>query len=709
MNKISRIIKVLSQIRWLTIILPMMILGVFIFLMTIKNLYTETYDIEKFAQAKETIRSPVTIENKQETNRKVREAISAVEDQYSIDEEISEERINYIEELFDALTKIEEESKEQAVTDDLLPNLATDRDKILRLGELLSDEISKNLSDSNFISLMNLRKKDREVGKELLIEAAEKVFQEGIRTSNVQRAISDIKQILRFSNLEDPVKEALYPLADFIIVENSFFDPEKTSQEEKEAANRVEPVYIRAGDVIVREGQTITNEIYEELKLVGLLDTERNIYPIIGLIILIMLIIGVIGYEMHCLDERDQLDRRIVTTIIVISIIVISLMKIISLFFTQDSYLFYVVPVATGSLLLKLLINERISLVLATLYALIGSIIFNSEIPGTVNIEAGIYFLFSQIAAIISLSNIKDRLTIVRAGIGMTMINISLVLLFSFLSFESFEWLDIALQGTFAVGSAFLSAVFTIGLLPFFETALGILSDTKLLTLANPNHPLLRKLLTEAPGTYHHSIMVANLSETACEAIGANGLLARVGAYYHDVGKTIKPHYFIENQISMKNPHDVLDPKDSAKIIINHPYAGAEMLKDYKLPDEIIDITNQHHGTTLLKYFYYKEKEKNPNILEEDFRYPGPKPQSKEAAIICICDSVEAAVRSLKEPTEEKIEEIVSNIINDRLMDGQFNESPITLRELDIVRNTICTTLKGIFHSRIQYPKEEES
>lgn len=709
MNKISRIIKVLSQIRWLTIILPMMILGVFIFLMTIKNLYTETYDIEKFAQAKETIRSPVTIENKQETNRKVREAISAVEDQYSIDEEISEERINYIEELFDALTKIEEESKEQAVTDDLLPNLATDRDKILRLGELLSDEISKNLSDSNFISLMNLRKKDREVGKELLIEAAEKVFQEGIRTSNVQRAISDIKQILRFSNLEDPVKEALYPLADFIIVENSFFDPEKTSQEEKEAANRVEPVYIRAGDVIVREGQTITNEIYEELKLVGLLDTERNIYPIIGLIILIMLIIGVIGYEMHCLDERDQLDRRIVTTIIVISIIVISLMKIISLFFTQDSYLFYVVPVATGSLLLKLLINERISLVLATLYALIGSIIFNSEIPGTVNIEAGIYFLFSQIAAIISLSNIKDRLTIVRAGIGMTMINISLVLLFSFLSFESFEWLDIALQGTFAVGSAFLSAVFTIGLLPFFETALGILSDTKLLTLANPNHPLLRKLLTEAPGTYHHSIMVANLSETACEAIGANGLLARVGAYYHDVGKTIKPHYFIENQISMKNPHDVLDPKDSAKIIINHPYAGAEMLKDYKLPDEIIDITNQHHGTTLLKYFYYKEKEKNPNILEEDFRYPGPKPQSKEAAIICICDSVEASVRSLKEPTEEKIEEIVSNIINDRLMDGQFNESPITLRELDIVRNTICTTLKGIFHSRIQYPKEEES
>src|SRR5699024_8820252 len=147
----------------------------------------------------------------------------------------------------------------------------------------------------------------------------------------------------------------------------------------------------------------------------------------------------------------------------------------------------------------------------------------------------------------------------------------------------------------------------------------------------NPNHPLLRKLLTEAPGTYHHSIMVANLSETACESIGANGLLARVGAYYHDMGKTVQPHYFIENQISITNPHDSLDPKQSAEIIINHPYDGAEMLMEYKLPKEIIDIAKQHHGTTLLKYFYFKEKETNEEVSEEDYRYPGPKPQSKEA------------------------------------------------------------------------------
>src|SRR5699024_9006156 len=164
--------------------------------------------------------------------------------------------------------------------------------------------------------------------------------------------------------------------------------------------------------------------------------------------------------------------------------------------------------------------------------------------------------------------------------------------------------------------------------------AVTLFPYTTLFRSSSPNQPLLKKILTEAPGTYHHSLMVANLSETACEAIGANGLLARVGAYYHDIGKTIKPHYFIENQLSAKNPHDLIDPKQSAEIIINHPHDGADMLAAYRMPKEIIDIAKQHHGTTLLKYFFHKEKETNQYVQEGEYRYPGPKPQSKEAAII---------------------------------------------------------------------------
>ncbi|WP_054753005.1 HDIG domain-containing metalloprotein [Piscibacillus salipiscarius] len=234
-----------------------------------------------------------------------------------------------------------------------------------------------------------------------------------------------------------------------------------------------------------------------------------------------------------------------------------------------------------------------------------------------------------------------------------------------------------------------------------------MLTESKLLTLSNPNHPLLRKMLVEAPGTYHHSVMVANLSESACESIGANGLLARVAAYYHDIGKALKPHMFIENQ-SGNNPHDSLPPEESARIILQHPNDSARLLKEYGLPKEIIEIAQEHHGTTLLKFFYHKARERQPNVDEDNFRYDGPIPQSKEAAIINICDSVEAAVRSKQHPTNEEIHKIVRTIIYDRLLDGQFNDCHLTIDEILTIENDICDMLNGIFHQRIDYPKDKK-
>ena len=230
----------------------------------------------------------------------------------------------------------------------------------------------------------------------------------------------------------------------------------------------------------------------------------------------------------------------------------------------------------------------------------------------------------------------------------------------------------------------------------------------RLIELSNPNHPLLKKILTEAPGTYHHSIMVANLAESACEAIGANGLLARVGCYYHDIGKTIRPKFFIENQMNIENPHDRLPPEASKNIIMSHVTDGAELLRKHRLPKEIVDIAEQHHGTTLLKYFYYKVKQSGEDVTEDEYRYPGPKAQTKESAIVGIADSVEAAVRSLSQPTPEQIEELVRKIISDRLQDNQFNECDLTFKELEKVTNSLCESLKGIFHSRIEYPEMTE-
>jgi putative nucleotidyltransferase with HDIG domain len=267
---------------------------------------------------------------------------------------------------------------------------------------------------------------------------------------------------------------------------------------------------------------------------------------------------------------------------------------------------------------------------------------------------------------------------------------------------------DMLFSLSFALAGGLLTAVLVIGLLPFFEVAFGILSPLKLVELANPNHPLLRKLLTETPGTYHHSVMVGNLSEAAAEAIGANGLLCRVGSYYHDIGKTKRPSYFIENQTNIENPHDRIDPNLSKSIITAHTRDGVEMLKEYKIPKAIRDIAEQHHGTSLLHYFYHKAKQQaegsDKEVNEEDFRYPGPKAQFKEAAIVGIADSVEAAVRSLRNPTMEQIDSMVQKIIKSRLDDGQFNECDLTLKELDTIAKTLNETLLGIFHSRIEYP-----
>lgn len=710
-QKLGAYFKALTTIhsKWLTIFLPIVMLGIFILLISFKNVYTETYNIERFTNAKETIRSPITIENELETQRKTREAFQAVKDRYEIQTEVTDERIEYIREIFDAIAKLEASNNEQEKGEekDKDNDNFSNQEKLQQLKEILSPEITDNVRESVFTTLLLMSPEEREKGKDEFIHTIRTVMENGVRTENMNSAKADVKQSIKYANLDEDVREAFYALSDFAITENSFFDAEKTSEARKKAASKVDPVVIRAGEIIVREGQTITNEIYEELKLVGLLNKQRNIFPVLGLALLASLIIIVIGYEMYILDKQKKLDKRKIASILFISVIVIVLMKVVSLYTTQSNQLFYVVPIATGALLVKELINERLALVLASLYGIIGSIIFNGQIPGSLNVEAAVYFFFSQVAAVIFLGNLKDRLAIIKAGLGIAAINMVTVLLFLFLSFEKYAFGDLFVPLGYGFASAFLSSVLTIGLLPFFETGLGILSDMKLLQLSSPNQPLLRKILTEAPGTYHHSIMVANLSETACEAIGANGLLARVGAYYHDIGKTVRPHYFIENQLAIKNPHDVIQPKQSAEIIISHPYDGAAMLKKHKMPKEIVDIAMQHHGTSLLKFFYYKEKETNKQVTEADFRYPGPKPQTKEAAVICICDAVEAAVRSLKEPTEKKIDEIVSSIVNDRLMDGQLNECPLTIKELEIVHKTVCETLKGIFHSRIQYPMKE--
>ncbi|GAA4078932.1 HDIG domain-containing metalloprotein [Amphibacillus indicireducens] len=707
------------------VILTLLIIGVTITLATLTNVYTETYEIERYSIANDTIQSPITIENTRETERRKRESLSAVEDRYLIATEVAEERIDYVNELFDVIETVnqpvkpvqdEEESSENTnqtqsadnqlnQTKETLPT-KTVADKLIELKQLVSQELVENLADEDLTQLISTTDRERTIAYELLTTTLNEIFNEGIKQEELSDAKAQLAQRFQFSTLNDELKESLLQVGEFALVENSFFSLEETLEAESQAITNVDPAMIRAGEVIVREGQTITNEIYDKLDLVGLLNSDRNLFPVIGLVVLVLMLISLIGYGLITYIDKRYLQFNYLFTLIVISVVMIGMMKAISLFSTDTNKYFLLMPIAASSILLKILFRERLAIVFAIVYSIVGTIIFNEQIPGSLNLEVGIYFLAAQLCSIATLVAIKDRVAVFKTVSIAGIVNVLAILSFVFLSYDSYQLSEILLFIVFAYVSALISGIVAIGALPFFESVLKLLSDTKLLTLANPNHPLLRRILTEAPGTYHHSVMVANLSEAACEAIGGNGLLARVASYYHDLGKIKKPHYFIENQMGMENPHNFLEPTQSADIIINHPYDGAKILQDHKLPIEIINIAKEHHGTSLLKYFYYKEKETNEEVEEERFRYPGPLPQSKESAIVSLCDPIEAAVRSLEQPTKEKIDKLIDSIIKDRLQDGQLNDSHLTFKELTKIKQTISETLTGIYHSRIQYPKD---
>lgn len=704
---------------WATVVL----IATGLYLLLISNVFTEIYEIERFSQAKETIRSPITIEDTKETERLQREAVQAVGDRFEVLHSITADQLNIIDDVFAALdvanTPMIVEDDEAASTDDATDSEEaglnasveverTKQEKQQLLNEMLGDEVFEALSEASWETLLSMSASQKASGYTLLISAVNEAFNDGITREELPSKQDDLSERLHFSMLPEEIIDVFSELGEFVLVENSFFSVEKTMAAEQQALINVEPQLIRAGEVIVREGQTITNDMYEALSLVGLLDQNRNIYPLIGLSFFVILLVSILAYGFYFELGLSKDSGKDALAIVIITFVTLILMKFISLVNVETDALYLLMPIAAVSMLIRLLFKEKLAILYAIFFSLVATVVFNQSIPGALNLQAGVYFLFSQLVTIFVLRKVTERYTILKVVVANTIVNSFVILSFLFIAYENYPWTFIMTRIGFGMAQAMVSGVVVVGTLPFFESILSILSDTKLIRLANPNHPLLKKILTEAPGTYHHSLMVANLSEAACEAIGANGLFARVASYFHDIGKTKHPHYFIENQMGIQNPHDFLSPIQSATIILSHTLDGARILKANKFPQEIIDVAKQHHGTTLVKYFYYKAKEDLPEVAEDTFRYPGPKPQTKENAVISICDSVEAAVRSMKAPTKEKIDDLIQSIINDRLQDGQFDDCHLTFLDLRKISHTLSETLNGIYHSRIEYPKEEK-
>lgn len=362
----------------------------------------------------------------------------------------------------------------------------------------------------------------------------------------------------------------------------------------------------------------------------------------------------------------------------------------------------YLIPITIGAMLLTIFFDSRVGFVgTIVLGILIGCLRGNEFNISVISIFAGT-------VSILSVSRIKNRRWLMNSiflVIGAYIFSITIMEMLRYTPFSKI----VEFWG-YGVINGLISPLLVYGLLVLFEYFFDIVTDMRLLELSDLNSPLLKKLSIEAPGTYHHSLMVGNLAEAAAEGIGANSLLARVGAYYHDIGKMEKREYFIENQMKMKNPHEKLSPSMSCLILINHVKKGLELAKKYKLPKEIRDFIGEHHGTNLISYFYNKalEKSDGEEIDESNFRYPGPRPKTKETGIVMLADTIEAAGRTLKDPSASRIRGMVISIVHERFRESELDDCPLTLRDLTKIIDSFDTILLGRFHSRIEYPDQEE-
>ncbi len=373
---------------------------------------------------------------------------------------------------------------------------------------------------------------------------------------------------------------------------------------------------------------------------------------------------------------------------------------VISYFVIQEGLPIFWIPFTVIPMLSAILFEDSGLSLLLTLAASLSIAYLLGDI------DAGLLFLISGILSIILARGARKRVTIIRAGfiVGVAQA-IALFFLANFRAGSLQHYLMFILNGI-------ASGVIAIGILPVFEYLFKTVTNISLLELADFSQPLLQRMVLEAPGTYHHSLVVGNLSEAACQAVGANALLSRIGAYYHDIGKLEKPKYFSENQEVKNSKHDTLSPTMSKLVIMNHVNEGLEVAKKYKLNPSLIDFIQRHHGTSLVYYFYRRaleSLEEDHEVREEGFRYPGPKPNTKETAIVLLADSVEAATKALKEPTPTVIEDVVHKIINNKFIDRQLDECDLTLKDLEKISSVFIRILSGIYHARISYPESSVS
>jgi len=660
-------------------------------------------------------------EDTEKTEGLKKDAALSVKDIYDIDPIIYENSAQNIKTIFGAL-------KEVKTTE----NLGFEH----RLARLKS--VNKlNLPDNDLKAL--LASSEPEKAEPMILGQLEAVFSQGVISSDEKEILekqgktaikirnqaakteydADVRNLKTPADIQNPaqslfadspitdskLKAVMKDIASAAVSANLRSNVVETSGRREKAISSVPTqeklIDVVQGELIINRGERVTPfhvAKFEALRAASVSE-QKFALSILGIFFIVALLVIIPALYIKYYEPAIYSNNRHLLLVALMIVVIAAIGKAISL----SSGPAYFVPVAIVPILIGLLLGVRPAMITAVVLSVLAGLVVGERFDST------LIFIAGSVIGIYSVRTIRKRSELFKAGMVVGVSNAVCVIGLGILN--NLESNVILKDATMFLMNGVAVGIIILGTLHIFESLFKITTNISLLELADPNNPLLKELILKAPGTYHHSLIVGNLAEAACDAIGANGLLARVGSYYHDIGKVEKSEYFAENQPISESQHDKLAPTMSSLIIINHVKDGLEKAKRAGLNSSLMDFIEQHHGTGLIYYFYQRalESVEDLNKLEEEgFRYPGPRPQTKETAIVHLADSVEAASRTLLNPTPANLEELVRRIINNKFIDGQLDECDLTLKDLNMIAATFTKVLTGVYHTRVQYPDGKE-
>jgi len=591
-------------------------------------------------------------------------------------------------------------------------SIQIDSQKFLQILKLLNAEYfnSLELTAKNFINYiygtgyLNIPKNEIEKDSIFVrIKNEEKKYSKDnfFDSKDVEKLI--IQSLNQFEDLKEISVPLLKKFADEFVLPNLIYNEEDTQLAIQQARYKVSRNIgiVLENERIVAKHQKITDEIKRKIDSYRKIKYEKgerfnSILQFFGKFLHNAAILLLLGIYIYLFRKKVYTDTSKIL-IISIVLILISFFAFVTTRVEIDLPIEYLILIPTASMLITIIFDSRLGFYVTIIISLIiGGIRGNDYTITTANIVAGAL-------AVYSVRDIKNRSQIFRSLVFILSGYAVIILAFGLERFSTLE--EMGNELIFALVNSIISPVLTYGLLIFFERIFKVTTDLTLVELADFNHPLLQELRSKAPGTFHHSVNMSILSEGAAKAIGANTILTKVGALYHDIGKIVEPNYFIENLREEKSEHEDLDPEQSAQIILNHVEEGIDLARKYHLPEEVIDFIPMHHGTTHVQYFLNVAKQLGKKIDEDKFRYPGPKPQSKETGIVMLADAVESMSRNLDVVNEDILNQMIDEVIHKRFFEGQLDDSNLTLRDLNLIKQSFVETLLGFYHQRIEYPE----